>query len=249
METQNDLSFQDKSAATGEVLVLELELVEPQIRVCSEKGKRGRQEGKKGSEKASRATSVAGSSRPSPDREQCLQDHGNGGDSPVRVSSSHREIESRPLIREIERRPLGRERALRLDERSGVTDTGRSVGKETRSGERPDERGVSPGRTGAVMPGEEKTSTWGILEKDLALSTDDEEEGEEEGGRIDGEVMEGPGPQRYVNQNLVFKFSIFYSRCRRDNCNLQHKGIFQLGGYGTGSPVRPVLRIRITLIL
>ncbi len=190
--------------------------MEPQIRVCSEKGKRGRKDVKKGSEEASRATSVAGS-RPSPDREQCLRDHGNGSDSPVRASSSRRESKSRPLERE---------RALRLDERSGSTDTGRPVRKETGSGERPDERGVSPGRTGAVMPEEAKTSTWWILEKDLALSTDDEEEGEEEGGRLDGEVTGGSGPQRYVNQYLVLKFSIFLSRCRRDNCNLQHKGIF-----------------------
>ncbi len=175
METQNDLSFQDKSAAGREVLVLELELVEPQIRVCSEKGKRGR--------------NPAERSRPSsPDREQCLPDHGNGGDSPVRASSSRRETESLPLERE---------RALRLDERSGSTATGRSVRKETGSGERPDERGVSPGRTGAVMPEEKKTSTWWILEKDLALSTDDEEEEEIEVERKDGEVMEGSGPQRY----------------------------------------------------
>jgi hypothetical protein len=170
--------------------------VEPQIRVCSEKGKRGR--------------NPAERSRPSPDREQCLRDHGNGDVSPVRASSSRRETESLPLERE---------RALRLDERSGVRDTGRPVGKETGSGEMPDERGVSLGRTGAVMPGEEKTSTWWILEKDLALSTDDEEEGEEEeGGRIDGEVMEGSGPQRYVNQHLFLDFSSFHSRCR-DNCH------------------------------
>ncbi len=174
--------------------------MEPQTRVCSEKGKRGR--------------NPAERSRPSPDR-----DHGNGGDSPVRVSSSRRETESPPLERE---------RAPRLDERSGSTDTGRPVRKEAGSGERPDERGVSLGRTGAVMPGEEKTSTWWILEKDLALSTDDEEEEEEtEVERIDGEVTGGPGPQRYyVNQNLVLQFSIFLSRSRRDNCNLLHKAIF-----------------------
>ncbi len=149
--------------------------MEPQIRVCSEKGKRGR--------------NPAERSRPSPDREQCLRDHGNSDDSPVRVSSSRRETESRPLERE---------RALRFDERSGSTDTGRPVRKETGSGERPDERGVSLGRTGAVMPEEGKTSTWWILEKDLALSTDDEEEEEEtEVGRKDGEVTGGSGPQRY----------------------------------------------------
>ncbi len=159
--------------------------MEPQIRVCSEKGKRGR--------------NPAERSRPSPDRQQCLRDHGNGGDSPVGASSSRRETESRPLERE---------RALRLGERSGVTDEGRSVRKETGSGERPDERGVSQGRTGAVMPEEEKTSTWWILEKDLALSSDDEEEGEEEEkkgkeGKIDREEAGGHGPQRYVNQHLV----------------------------------------------
>jgi hypothetical protein len=167
--------------------------VEPQIRVCSEKGKRGK--------------NPAERSRPSPDREQCLRDHGNGDDSPVGASSSRRETESHLLERE---------RGSRLDERSGSTDTGRPVRKETGGRERPDERGVSPGRTGAVMPGEEKTSTWWILEKDLALSSDDEEEEEIEVERKDGEVMEGSGPQRYVNQNLVLKFSIFHSRCREN---------------------------------